>query len=216
MRKRDDIAVREANKGDLEVLLDLYLEFYSELRSRQGWRPHSREEYREEIERYLSRDKVFLAEASGEAVGFIRISEREDSYWLEELYVKPEHRGRGIGRALVERAESYIKGHDSYAYIMVLPQDRSAMSFWLHMGYRLLNTVELAKNLKGTKMATRPIPLLSNMLEMYRWAKEDYTPLEKRFLELVEDFRGKGGRGEELLEIFVEALEQHLSRMYTK
>jgi hypothetical protein len=102
------VLVREAGGADLEPLLDLYLGFYSELRSRQGWRPHGWEEYREEVERYLSRDKVFLAEAdSGEAVGFIRISERDGSYWLEELYVKPRisrqrhwEDARGEGREL--------------------------------------------------------------------------------------------------------------------
>lgn len=213
MARRESIVIREANRGDLEELLDLYVEFYNELRFRQGLRPRGREDYRGDVERYLSRDKVFLAEtSSGEAVGFIRVSEREGCYWLEELYVKPEHRGKGVGRRLVEKAENYIKEHDSYVYIMVLPQDRRAMSFWLHMGYRLLNTVELAKNFEGNKEETRPIPLLSNILEMYRWAREDYTPLEKKFLELVEEFRRRGGGGKELLEIFVKTLEEHLSK----
>ena len=210
--QRGRIIVREANNGDLERLLDLYTGFYSELRSRQGLRPRSREEYRGEVESYLSRDKIFLAETScGEAVGFIRISTREGCYWFEELYVKPGHRGRGVGRMLVEKAEEYVKKHDPYVYIMVLPQDRKALSFWLHMGYRLLNTIELAKNLEGEGEETRPIPLLSHILEIYRWAREDYTPLEKRFLELVEEFHRRGGSGEELLKIFVSALDEHLS-----
>ena len=209
--QRERILVREANNGDLEELLDLYTGFYSELRSRQGLRPRSREEYRGEVERYLSRDKIFLAEASsGEVVGFIRVSTREGCYWFEELYVKPEHRGKGIGRMLVEKAEEYVRKDDPYVYIMVLLQDRRALSFWLHLGYKLLNTIELAKNLEGEKEETRPIPLLSHTLEIYRWAKEEYTPLEKRFLELVEEFHKKGGSGEELLKIFVSALEKDL------
>ncbi|MEB3861649.1 MAG: GNAT family N-acetyltransferase [Desulfurococcales archaeon] len=209
--QREHIVVREANNGDLEGLLDLYTGFYSELRSRQGLRPRSREEYRNEVERYLSRDKIFLAETgSGEAVGFIRVSTREGCYWFEELYVKPRRRGRGIGRMLVERAEEYVKRHDPYVYIMVLPQDRRALGFWLHMGYRLLNTIELAKNLEGEEEETRPLPLLSHILEIYRWPKEDYTPLEKRFLELVEEFQRRGGSGKELLKVLVSALEKHL------
>ena len=210
--QRERIVVREANRGDLEVLLDLYMGFYSELRSRQGLRPRSREEYRGEVESYLSRDKIFLAETSnGEAVGFIRVSTREGCYWFEELYVKPKHRGKGVGRMLVEKAEEYVKRHDPYVYIMVLPQDRRALSFWLHMGYKLLNTIELAKNLEGDEEETRPIPLLSHILEIYRWNKEDYTPLEERFLKLVEEFHRRGGSGEELLKIFVSALEEYLS-----
>ncbi len=210
--QRRHIIVREANRGDLEVLLDLYTGFYRELRSRQGLRPRGREEYRGEVESYLSRGKIFLAETgSGGAVGFIRVSTREGCYWFEELYVKPEHRGRGIGRVLVEKAEEYVKRYDPYVYIMVLPQDRRALSFWLHMGYKLLNTIELAKNLEGDREETRPIPLLSHILEIYRWAKEDYTPLEERFLKLVEEFQWRGGSGEELLKVFVSALEEHLS-----
>lgn len=78
------VVVREARREDLERLLDLYFELYIELCSRQGLRPHDKDEYREEVEQYLSRDKVFLAESdSGEAVGFNRISERDDGCWLE-------------------------------------------------------------------------------------------------------------------------------------
>ncbi|MEB3756630.1 MAG: GNAT family N-acetyltransferase [Desulfurococcales archaeon] len=209
--QREHIVVREVNNGDLEGLLDLYTGFYSELRSRQGLRPHSREEYRSEVESYLSRDKIFLAETgSGKPIGFIRVSTREGCYWFEELYVKPEHRGKGYGRILVEKAEEYVKRHDPYVYIMVLPQDRRALTFWLHMGYRLLNTIELAKNLEGEMEETRPIPLLSHILEIYRWAEEEYTPLEKRFLELVEEFHRRGGSGGELLKVFVSALEERL------
>ncbi len=117
MARGESIVVREANRGDLEGLLDLYVEFYNELRSRQGLRPRGREDYRDDVERYLSQDKVFLAEtSSGEAVGFIRVSEREGCYWLEELYVKPEHRGKSVGRWLVEKVEDYIREHDSYVY----------------------------------------------------------------------------------------------------
>jgi len=58
---------------------------------------------------------------------------------------------------LVEKAEEYVKRHDPYVYIMVLPQDRRALSFWLHMDYKLLNTIELAKNLEGDEEETQII-----------------------------------------------------------
>ncbi|MEB3756278.1 MAG: GNAT family N-acetyltransferase [Desulfurococcales archaeon] len=211
------IVIKKADKEDLEGFLDLYAEFYNDLRLRQGLKQHSREKYHGDVERYLSRDKVFLAETDrGEAIGFIRVSEREGCYWIEELYVQPVYRGKGVGRRLVEKAEDYIKEHDSHVYIMVLPQDRRAMSFWLHHGYTLLNTVELAKSFGENKGGTRLIPLLGSILEMYRWSKEDYAPLENKFLELVEEFQRKGGGARELLEIFVKALEEYLSKTSTK
>ena len=72
MARRESIVIREANGRDLEELLDLYVEFYNELRFHQGLRPRDREDYRGEVERHLSRDKVFLAKtSSGETIGFI-------------------------------------------------------------------------------------------------------------------------------------------------
>ena len=209
----DPIMVREARPDDLEGFLKLYTEFYNELRLRQGLTTYGPDELREDAEKILARDKLFLAEGDeNTAVGFIRISRREGCHWFEELYVKPEHRGRGIGRELVRVAERYVAERDPFAYIMVLPQDRKATKFWLHMGYKLLNTIELAKNLRpsGEQADTRPIPMLSDLVEIYKWAKEDYTTLERRFLELVEEFRKRGRTGEELLKIFVDALETHL------
>ena len=77
------MVIRKADSRDLEEFIDLYVEFYNELRFRQGLRPRGREDYRGDVERYLSQDKVFLAEtSSGEAIGFIRVSEHEGCYWF--------------------------------------------------------------------------------------------------------------------------------------
>jgi len=208
-----DVHVREASISDFEKLLDLYFEFYRELRVKQGLNPGSREDYRSDFKKIFSRDKLFLAETSGgDVIGFIRVSEREGCYWFEEIYVKPMYRGRGVGKHLVREAENYVKRRDQYVYIMVLPQDRNALGFWIHMGYSVLNSIELSKNLSGEVEDTRPIPLLSNVLRIYRWSSEEYTYLEKRFLELVEEFVKRNHSGEELLEIFIKALEDFLDK----
>jgi len=208
-----DVYVREVDIGDFEKLLDLYFEFYRELRVKQGLNPGSREDYRGDLERVFNRDKILVAETtSGEIIGFIRISERDGCYWFEELYVKPMYRGRGVGKLLVREAENYVRKHGDYVYIMVLPQDRSALNFWIHMGYNILNSIELSKNLMGGDEDTRPIPFLSTVLRMYRWHSEEYTLLEKRFLELIEEFVKRGNSGEKLLEVFVKALEDFLGK----
>jgi len=142
------VAVRLATQDDLESVLSLYYGFYRELRGRQGWPLRGIEEYRRDVERFLERGLVFLAFLEGRAVGFACLSEREGAYWLEELYVAPEYRGLGIGRRLVEEAEEYVRGRAPALYVMVLPQDGAAIRFWIHMGYRILNTVELAKDLE--------------------------------------------------------------------
>jgi hypothetical protein len=86
------------------------------------------------------------------------------------------------------------------------------MGFWLHMGYRIMNTIELAKNLKGNIPGTRRVLFLSDIMEIYRWAREEYTPLEERFLELIDEATRRGLTGREILRIIVESLEEHLSQ----
>ncbi len=53
--------VREIQKDEYEELLRLYYEFYKELRSKQGWKPHSIDEYRVDVARIMEKDKVFVA-----------------------------------------------------------------------------------------------------------------------------------------------------------
>ena len=53
---------------------ELYLEFFKELRGKQGWSPHAEAEYRAEATYYFKRgDIIFLALENGEAAGFIRV-----------------------------------------------------------------------------------------------------------------------------------------------
>ncbi len=207
-----ELTIRRASISDLNVFLELYYGFYRELRSRQGWRPHSIEEYRRDAENILKRDAVFLAYVNGEPVGFIRVSERNGSYWIEELYVKPIYRGKGIGRRLVEVAEEYISRHDSAVYIMVLPQDKRAIEFWLHMGYNILNTVELMKDLESSSGdETKVFEFFGYKVNIWRWRIEEYSGVEKEFLEAVREFYEKGGSREEFLRVVARALREWIS-----
>jgi ribosomal protein S18 acetylase RimI-like enzyme len=116
-----NIVIRIGYENDLEDILDLYTGFYTELRRRQGLPVRSRDDYRAELKSLLSENTFLLAGENDHPIGFIWISVREGAYWIEELYVKPKYRGRGVGRRLVEEAEKYIGERDSHAYIMVLP-----------------------------------------------------------------------------------------------
>ncbi|WP_245612563.1 GNAT family N-acetyltransferase [Palaeococcus ferrophilus] len=138
------------HEGRLEDFQNLYVEFFKELRDKQGWRTSYEESYRKEAEGYFRRDDIiFLVLEDGRAAGFIRLSNREGCFWVEEIYVKPEFRGRGLGRALVEKAEKEVLKHDTSLYPLVLPQDRDAIGFWKRLGYDTINTLELVKDLKS-------------------------------------------------------------------
>ena len=197
----------------LNEFITLYIEFFKELRGKQGWSPDEEEVYKREVENYFKRgDMVFLAVEEGKSAGFIRVSSREGCFWIEELCVRPEFRGRGIGRALVERAEEEVRKHDDALYLFVLPQDKDAIAFWKKLGYDVINTIELVKNLKPTPRdeGFHTIEFLGERFRIFRWKYEKLTEKEKEFLELLDGFYKRGGTKEEFLRIVNKALKEWL------
>jgi len=195
----------------------LYIEFFKELRGKQGWKPGKEEEYRKEAEAYFKRgDIIFLALEEDKAVGFIRVSSREGSFWIEELYVKPEFRRRGIGQALVKRAEEKVLKWDSALYLYVLPQDKDAIAFWKRLGYDVINTVELVKDLEPTPREDgfHTVELLGEKFRIFRWKGEKLSDEERRFIELLDEFYSRGGTKEKFLRIVNNSLKEWLEEYF--
>ncbi len=201
---------RERLKDFQSMLVD----FFRELRGNQGWSMHRETEYMEDARRFFERgDIIFLALEEGRAVGFIRVSSREGSFWVEEIYVKPEMRGKGIGKKLVKRAEEEVSKHDPSLYLYILPQDRNAIGFWKGMGYDTINTIELVKDLRPTfrSRRTRIIEFLGERFRLFEWEREEMDEEERRFSELLEEFYRKGGSRREFVKLVNRALEEWLS-----
>ena len=197
----------------LNEFITLYIEFFKELRGKQGWSPDEEEVYKREAENYFKRgDMVFLAVEEGKLAGFIRVSSREGCFWIEELFVRPKFRGRGIGRTLVERAEEEVRKHDDALYLFVLPQDKDAIAFWKKLGYDVINTIELVKDLEPTPRdeGFHTIEFLGERFRIFRWKYEKLTEKEKEFLELLDGFYKRGGTKEEFLRIVNKALKEWL------
>ena len=199
----------QVTRENLSDFQDLYVEFFRELRGKQGWGFNEGELKREAKEYFERGDLIFIA-YKDEPAGFIRLSSREGCYWIEELFVKPKFRGQGIGKALVKRAEEEVKKHDDALYLYVLPQDKDAIAFWKKMGYRIVNTIELMKDLSDEKVPLRTIEILGEEFKIFKWSREKYTREELEFLDLLEDFYSKGGTKEEFISIVSRGLKEWL------
>jgi ribosomal protein S18 acetylase RimI-like enzyme len=95
--------IREANPNDKIEITKMYRNLYDEEFSKKSLIP---------IEHHRLISKIFLAQEKNKKIGFIWINYIEHGNskygYIEELYVKPEYRNKGIGTTLVTRAKNFF------------------------------------------------------------------------------------------------------------
>jgi ribosomal protein S18 acetylase RimI-like enzyme len=146
------VSIRCFRQADREALRDLVLQLHETVR------PFDVDLAPGEqiIERYFndlllrveqSAGAVFVAEDDRRLVGYVclrgqltpdDLDERPDPYsFMAELFVRPDYRKRGIGRKLVERAESHAAESGTYKMeLKVLAQNQPAVRFYEALGYK--------------------------------------------------------------------------------
>ncbi len=104
--------IRNATPSDLENLSDLfeaYRAFYEKTPDREA----ARQFLKDRMER--SESMIFIALEGGIAVGFTQLyplfsSTRMKRVWLlNDLFIAPEYRGKGISKLLLERAKDLAR-----------------------------------------------------------------------------------------------------------
>jgi aminoglycoside 6'-N-acetyltransferase I len=109
--------VRKAVSGDLDAVVALRARLWPEI---------STEEHRREAGATLAGHPrstlplvIFVADDGGRVIGFVEVGLRSHADgcdpsrpcgFVEGWYVAPEHRGRGVGGALIRRAETWAEG----------------------------------------------------------------------------------------------------------
>lgn len=89
-------------------------------------------------------DAVFLiAEEADEPVGFAHAGphrERPAVASLNRLYVRPDRWGEGIGTALLERAQDYLREEYDRLWLAVLADNEVGVSFYDSAGFERIGT----------------------------------------------------------------------------
>jgi ribosomal protein S18 acetylase RimI-like enzyme len=111
------VEITTATTADVDVVVDLWVDLASD---QQAHSSHllaeaNRTAIREAVVRRVVTDDVLLARADGDVVGFAMTAVEAGRYeqdvtrgLVENIYVRPEYRGRGIGSRLLAAAETSL------------------------------------------------------------------------------------------------------------
>ena len=136
--------IREARPGDAAALVELARDVAAEegdwLLATDGWRSAAAERRYLRAVRRSAHAAVFVAEAGESIVG--RLSVARDPHPASRhvadlgLMVAASHRRRGIGRALLETAAGWARGHGvSKLELHVFPHNEPAIKLYESFGF---------------------------------------------------------------------------------
>jgi GNAT superfamily N-acetyltransferase len=86
-------------------------------------------------------DGFFTAYEGGETLGFAAAHVRASQCVLSELWVLPQHHGRGAGQALLERALSYGERSGAREYLSLVPIEPAVQTLLLGQGFKPVTPV---------------------------------------------------------------------------
>ncbi|HEY2181225.1 MAG TPA: GNAT family N-acetyltransferase [Solirubrobacteraceae bacterium] len=136
--------VRGAVAGDVGRLLELFaaLADYEQLRDELR---ADRDSLREALFGERPAASALLAERGGETAGYALFFPTFSSFrvsrgiWLEDLFVLPEHRKAGVGRALLSAVAARVPGADGRLEWAALDWNELALGFYRGLGARLMD-----------------------------------------------------------------------------
>ena len=100
-----------------------------------------------ELNYYLSQNyPIFALSDNGKYIGYFVCKVLDDVVFLESIYVRKENRRKGVGKILLDKAQSIAQeyGNDTL-YMSVHPNNDEMLAFLNANGYNVLNLIEIRK-----------------------------------------------------------------------
>lgn len=145
------LLIREANKNDLPVILKLI-----NLKAEFDGCPQSVAANLKKLEMTLFNNNpiefILLAEIEEQTIGFASYHRIYSTFlaqtclWLDDIYITPEHRGHGIGQALIKHL-CQIAQENNYGRIdwTVAINNTRGINFYKKIGAKIIKEVRLCR-----------------------------------------------------------------------
>ena len=103
----------------------------------------------DEIKRYLEKKvkrgktRILVAEENGEVVGVAvcevmkwKTTTFQNLVYVHDLFVKEEHRGRGIGKALLKEVEKWARKMEANVVVVDVYTNNPSLNFYRKLGFK--------------------------------------------------------------------------------
>lgn len=147
------MVIRKLMPADYEEVLEMMLVFYAS----DALLVHPSEEV---LRRTLSdalADTPYLTaygfEEAGHLAGYGMVAHSYSTEagglcaWIEDIYIKPEYRGKGFGSSFLQFVEQRYRGRASRLRLEAEPENERAMAVYRKAGYEILGYTQLVKEL---------------------------------------------------------------------
>ena len=145
-----NIAIRNADKGDLEDVVKIFMEEYKKTPYNENW---SKERAIKKVKNYFIWGKnTYVAVVVDGIAGFIVLEtftwDTEDRGMIDELVVSSKYQGYGVGSKLIETAEEYFKKKGIATIVLSVNKNARALNFYQGLDYKKNDYIELETRLK--------------------------------------------------------------------
>jgi len=121
--------------NDLALLFDSYRTFYKQDSSLEADKHFLKQ-------RMMKNDSIiYIAYDNNKAIGFTQLYplfpsvSMRSMYMLNDLFVKSNHRGQGIGEALINRAKHLCQSENNKGLVIQTAVDNPAQQLYQRMGF---------------------------------------------------------------------------------
>lgn len=106
----------------------------------------------EALDGYAAAGRIWVAVDDDAPVGYVLVEVVDGNAHIEQLSVRPDHQGRGVGRALLERVRAWAAEGDRSAITLTtfthVPWNRP---LYEHLGFRVLADPEIGPGLRAVR-----------------------------------------------------------------
>ena len=89
-----------------------------------------------DFDAHIAKDICLVLWLAGKIAGYAIILDRADGYWLENIAVHPEHHKKGLGTALIEAVEAFIRPRADHYQLYTNIVMQSNARWYLSLGFK--------------------------------------------------------------------------------